>query len=249
MIAAVTFDFWDTLVADDSDEAERAARGLPTKAEARAAAFAELVRAARPELDMRRIREALDWSEAWFRRCWKREHHTPSVARRFDVGLERLGIERPAGFDAAVATWEEMEVAVPPRLSEGVAEMLGALSGRWSVGIISDAIVSPGRSLRRILSDYGLLHYFRPEALIFSDEAGAAKPAPRVFELAAAALGAPPSALVHVGDREANDVGGPLAAGWKAVLYTGAVDRGSGETRASAVCTHHRDLPAIIAQL
>ena len=29
MIQAVTFDFWDTLVIDDSDEPARAARGLP----------------------------------------------------------------------------------------------------------------------------------------------------------------------------------------------------------------------------
>ncbi len=248
MIAAVTFDFWDTLVVDDSDEAERAARGLPTKAEARAAAFIDMVRAAHPELEPRRVREALDGAEAWFRRCWRRDHHTPSVARRFDVGLELLGIERPPGFDRALAAWEELEVALPPKLSEGVAEMLEAVGERWAVGIISDTIVSPGRSLRRILADYGLLHHFRPEALIFSDEVGAAKPAPRVFELAAAAFGAPPSALVHVGDREANDVDGPLAAGWKAVRYTGAVDRG-GETRASAVCAHYGDLPAIIAQL
>ncbi len=34
-IAAITFDFWDTLAADDSDEPKRAALGLPAKAQAR----------------------------------------------------------------------------------------------------------------------------------------------------------------------------------------------------------------------
>ncbi|MCP4360187.1 MAG: hypothetical protein GY796_19440 [Chloroflexi bacterium] len=35
MIKAITFDFWDTLVFDDSDEPKRAALGLPGKAETR----------------------------------------------------------------------------------------------------------------------------------------------------------------------------------------------------------------------
>ncbi len=35
MIRAVTFDFWDTLVFDDSDEPKRAALGLPSKADTR----------------------------------------------------------------------------------------------------------------------------------------------------------------------------------------------------------------------
>ena len=45
MVMAVTFDFWDTLAADDSDEPKRAERGLPTKAEARAHLFAESITA------------------------------------------------------------------------------------------------------------------------------------------------------------------------------------------------------------
>ena len=35
MIKAITFDFWDTLVIDDSDEAKRATQGLSTKVETR----------------------------------------------------------------------------------------------------------------------------------------------------------------------------------------------------------------------
>ena len=35
MLKAITFDFWDTIVQDDSDEPKRKQQGLPTKSEAR----------------------------------------------------------------------------------------------------------------------------------------------------------------------------------------------------------------------
>ena len=43
MISAITFDFWDTIAVDDSDEPKRAALGLPTKADARVQLFAERI--------------------------------------------------------------------------------------------------------------------------------------------------------------------------------------------------------------
>jgi putative hydrolase of the HAD superfamily len=55
--------------------------------------------------------------------------------------------------------------------------------------------------------------------------------------------------MVHVGDREHNDVKGPHALGMKAVLFVAsrAVDRAG--TTADAVCERHADLPAIIDRL
>ena len=63
------------------------------------------------------------------------------------------------------------------------------------------------------------------------------------------AFGVAPGALVHIGDREANDVAGPQAFGSKAILYTGAVDRGSTHSRAHAICTDHAQLPGQIEAL
>jgi putative hydrolase of the HAD superfamily len=118
-----------------------------------------------------------------------------------------------------------------------------------AVGIISDAIVTPGTGLRQILGDYGLLQHF--DHSVFSDEAGAAKPAARVFDLACEGLGIRPAELLHIGDREANDIAGPVAYGAHCVLYTGAIDRRApGEqTRASSVVAHMSQMPAAIAQI
>lgn len=246
-VAAVTLDFWDTLAIDDSDELRRQALGLPSKPVARRQLFVQEVLAHHPEVPEARAAEAFQTCTDWFRRCWKVDHHTPTVAERLDVGLADLAIERTPGFDALVHALERMEVDLPPEPVEGLVEGLTMLADRWPLAIISDAIVTPGRGLREILERWEVLHLFR--AFVFSDEVGASKPAPRVFEEAAERLGAPLTGLVHVGDRESNDVIGPHGVGARAVLFTGAVDRGSAATAADAVCARFDELPAVVAEL
>jgi putative hydrolase of the HAD superfamily len=55
--------------------------------------------------------------------------------------------------------------------------------------------------------------------------------------------------LVHIGDREHNDIAGPKDLGARAILLTAAIDRGSNNTRADAVCTQAGQLAAAIATL
>ena len=247
-IRGITFDFWDTIVDDDTDEPKRAERGLPSKAVARRNTFVDEILAHHPAVGCDAAVAAFDHAQAAFRHHWKVEHHTPCVADRLTVGFSHLGIGRTPGFDALVAEWETMEVAIPPNLVPGIADCLKALSGRYQIGIISDAIVTPGVGLRRILKDYGLLQYFNHT--VFSDEAGAAKPAARVFDLATEGLGVAAHELAHVGDRPANDIAGPNDYGAHSVLYTGVVDRRQpGDPEPGLVVAHMDDLPAAIEEL
>lgn len=247
MIRAVTFDLWDTLVVDDSDEPVRAASGLPPKPEARARALVTEVRAWH-DLPEPQVRAALDAANATFRHQWKVEHRTPHVRDRLLDVYGRLGLPPTPGFDALVEAFASMEVLHPPRACEGAAAALAALRARGlPLGIVSDAIVTPGSHLRRVLDGHGLLGFF--DGFVFSDEVGASKPSPVVFHAAAARLGVRPDELLHVGDREANDVDGPHAVGAKAVLYTGSVDRGAATSRADAVCADLRELPALLDRL
>ena len=247
-IRGITFDFWDTIVDDDTDEPKRAAQGLPSKADARVGTFVQEVLAHHPEIGRAAAEAALAHANATFRHHWKVEHHTPSVADRLMVGFEKLGITRTPGFDQLVRAWEEMEVEIPPNLVPGIGDCLAALKGRYRLGIISDAIVTPGIGLRQILKDYGLFHYF--DHFVYSDEAGASKPAARVFDLACEGLGVDAHELAHVGDRPANDIAGPNAYGAHSVLYTGVVDRRQdGDPVASVVVSDMAELPAAIAGL
>jgi len=239
---AITFDLWDTLVIDDSDEPRRAAAGLQSKPLARAARFAALLREAHPDLPADRVQAAWDHAQERFRHAWKVEHHTPGVAWRLGQAFDQLGIAAPAETDACVADIESMEVRFAPDPAPHAVAVLQALHGRYPLAIISDAIVTPGLLLRDVMKQHGLARYF--DAFIFSDEAGAAKPARAVFDQAAAALGVPVTGLVHVGDREANDIAGPHGVGARAVLYTGVIDRGSETSAADIICADHRDLPA-----
>jgi len=249
MIKGVTFDFWDTIVADETDEPKRKAAGLPSKKVARVQTFVDEVRRHHAALEVAVVEDALAQANARFRHQWKVEHHTPCVADRLSVGFEVLGIERTPGFDALVSAWETMEVEIPPNLVPGIGECLATLGQTMKIGIISDAIVTPGTGLRQILGDYGLLHHF--DHFVFSDEAAAAKPASRVFDLACAGLQVAAAELLHIGDREANDIAGPVAYGAHCVLYTGAIDRRvEGEqTRASAVVSDMAQMPAAIQKI
>jgi putative hydrolase of the HAD superfamily len=58
----------------------------------------------------------------------------------------------------------------------------------------------------------------RLDAVVYSSEAGCAKPDPAIFKRALAAIGVAPERAIHVGDRVRSDVGGAVAAGLEGVL-------------------------------
>jgi putative hydrolase of the HAD superfamily len=248
MIQAVTFDFWDTIVADDSDEPKRAAQGLLSKAAMRLQLFSAEISRHHPHIPPERIAEAFKHANQRFNHYWKNENVTPSVASRLQEGYAFLELTVTPGFDALVQEIEEMELHIPPDFAPSIHQALATLAADYKLGIISDTIHTTGRGLRQLLESQGLLGHF--SYFVFSDEFGASKPAPMVFEQAATGLGVPRADIVHVGDRESNDIAGPLAVGMKAILYTGVVDRRNGAaTQANAICRDFADLPRIIKEL
>lgn len=244
MIKAVTFDFWDTLVKDDSDEPKRAAQGLASKAATRLQLLTIEIRQHHPQIRPEQVQAAFDYANERFRHHWKVEYFTPTVASRLREAYTFLNIDPTPGFADVVREIEEMEVKIPPDFAPGVHRVLAMLAQDYKLGLISDAIHTPGRGIRQILEREGLLPYF--SHWVFSDEVGASKPAPIVFEQASAGLGVPLAHIVHIGDRESNDIAGPLAVGMRAILYTGVVDRGSGDSQATAICRDYADLPDML---
>lgn len=255
MIEAVTFDFWDTIAVDDSDEPKRRQLGLPSKAEARIQLFVEHIGEYYPDILPMRAADAYRQANERFRHDWHTHHRTPSVRQRIGFAYECLGIRAaPGGYakllreiDVLARTIETMEVRIAPDFAPQVHWALETLAQEYTLGIISDAIHTTGRGIRHLLYQQGLAHYFR--FMIFSDEVGASKPSPKVFRFASQAAGLPPEMFVHIGDRESNDVAGPLSVGMRSILYTGVVDRGSERTRATAVCRHFADLPNLVRYL
>ena len=247
MIRAITFDLWDTVIHDDSDEPKRAAAGLPPKREARRVLVREALAghsAVPPDV----VDAAYDVTDAAFNKVWHDLHVTWSVGERLSVLLRGLGHNLPEAILTDVTgRIEEMELEVMPDPVPGIGDAIEKLAARYPLAVVSDAIHCPGRCLREWLERHGLLHHFR--AFAFSDEVGRSKPHPDIFERAAMGLGVDVSEMLHVGDREHNDVRGPHALGMKAILFTATRDRDRTGSNADAICERAADLPAAVGRL
>ncbi len=243
-VRAITFDLWDTLIDDESDEPKRAAQGLRSKYEERRHLVWEALNADEP-IDMATVRLAYATADAAFRVVWHDQHVTWEIADRLRVVLNGLGRSLPDDvFAQVVRAHEQMEVEIPPDPIAGAREALDELAGRYKLCIVSDTIVSPGRCLRELLEIHGLKQYF--SGFAFSDEVGHSKPHRAMFESAASQMGCEMAEMVHIGDRDHNDVKGPQALGMKAVLFIAKRAHDKDTTSAEAVCASHAELPAAI---
>jgi len=246
-VRVVAFDLWDTVLADDSDEPKRRQQGLPSKRIERRDLVQRCLSKYAP-VDRALVDCAYDTADAGFRQVWHHQHVTWPVEVRLRIVLAGLNRELPEDeFRELVRLHEDMELSVRPDLVPGAAEAIRLLHQRYTLAVVSDAIFSPGRVLRELLAGYGLLDLF--SAFAFSDEVGRSKPAPEMFLRAAELAGCHADEIVHVGDREHNDIAGAKDAGARAVLITAAVDCGSAHTRADAVCRNFVQLPEIIGAL
>jgi len=247
MIKAVTFDLWDTMIHDDSDEPKRAARGLRSKkAERRHLLWQALNEIEPVELD--RVSLAYDVGDAAFNRVWHDQFVTWTIRERLQVILKGLGRQLPDElFERVVREHEVMEVEIAPDTVDGVAEALAELATRYKLCVVSDAIVTPADGLRALLEKHGLKRHF--SGFAFSDEVGHSKPHRSMFDSAARQLGVDLDEMVHIGDRDHNDVKGPQALGMKAILFTATRDNDKAHTSADAICERHADLPGAIDRL
>ena len=102
-------------------------------------------------------------------------------------------------------------------LVDGVADALCALAELGiPLAIVCDVGFTASPELRRHLAVHGLLGYFT--AWAFSDEVGVYKPDRRIFEHALHGLGSPdPATCAHVGDRRRTDIAGAQALGMRAI--------------------------------
>ncbi len=137
--------------------------------------------------------------------------------------LESLGVSVDLDERAAYVTGRFGRYVNTWRVYPEVPEVLENLHGRGlPLGVISNW--DPG--LTHLLTEIGLGGAFA--VILGSADVGVAKPDPRIFQMAADALAAPPARTLHVGDLYDYDVVGARAAGLIPVL----VDR-RGQMRAS----------------
>lgn len=105
-------------------------------------------------------------------------------------------------------TFEALMLTNPPALKKGVFNTLSTLSVDYSIGMISDTGITPGRIIREVLKDYNILDFF--DVTVFSDETGFYKPHPIAFQTALNLLKCPPRNAIHVGDLLDTDIKGAI---------------------------------------
>lgn len=133
---------------------------------------------------------------------------------RFRELLRLAGVEADEAFTAQVARLYHEAYLAAYRPPPGAVALLQALEGRAKVGIVTNNITS--EQVRKIQA-CGLERFI--DALVVSDEAGACKPEPAIFELALARLGARAQEAVMIGDAWATDILGARAAGIRAIWF------------------------------
>ncbi len=235
-IAAVTFDFWNTI-----------AREPPaTMATARQEAIAAACASCGVEVEAERLAEHLAAVGAAHQESWAAgRHYSPKEAATALVralGLE--GAARELVAEAFLEAGRGAELGLAPEI-EACLEQLRA--DGVVLGIVCDAGFTGGAILREFLDGKGILRHFSGWG--FSDEVGAYKPAPEIFEAALGALGTKPAAALHIGDLRRTDVAGARAVGMRTVRYNGLADDPLPGEEADFVLDSHTDLPPLVASL
>ena len=217
-IRAVTVDFWGTLVFEGPRADDR-------YRERRLAAFEAILTRAGFRVTPKDLGRGYEHSARELTWVWS-ENRDISVVRHVASLLEGAepGLSaRVAGptLDALVDAYAAPALLVPPRADTGARRALEALAARGlRLGVVSNTMRTPGRTLRRILEGHGLLSCFHH--LTFSDEVGVRKPAAEIFRLTLDALGVPPAEAAHVGDDSRLDVEGARNAGLRVVQVVAA---------------------------
>ncbi len=220
----LSFDVWDTLIIDDSDELYRKKNGLPSKSEEREDLYLNAY--CSPNISPELVREAMSFMQESFTHQWKNKFKTPGVRWRLNELEKFLGRSQKKPFvldeevkKMLISSLEEMELKYPIKPMPGAKEFLMQWRSTYpeiKVGIISDAIYSPGRCIRKILENVELVEYF--DYFSFSDEVGASKPSSKIFSYLMNQASVMPNEIVHIGDRIANDIVGAEEFGAVGVL-------------------------------
>ena len=229
-IRAVTYDCWGTLLKDRDWEGAMAIRRS----------------ALRRFLDLSEDEAQSLLEEAWSRHddAWK-QVETFGPGRMAAYCLEARGVYDDTQINELTREFEEASIETGVDGVEGAQETLAALAAaNIGLGLVCDTGFTPGRVVRQLLDDNGLLDHL--EVLCFSDEVGVPKPGAEIFDKALAELGVRPPEAVHVGDLRRTDIAGAQDFGMHAVRFRGVHDDHSDSREARVVIDRHQDLLDIL---
>ena len=236
-VEAVTFDYWNTLVYEDRGHL----RGR------RLEAWAGILEDTGFACEREQLELVFEASWDRYVKAWTANEQYQAVQAAEDA-MGDLGFDLPDDVRASLTdafgrAGEDAEL----HLTDGVEECLTILKHAGvRLGIICDVGFTPSTVLREHLIRRGVLPLF--DHWSFSDDVGAYKPSPVIFEHALEGLGGVlPERAAHIGDLRRTDVAGANAMGMVSVRYTGVFDDDSaGEPEADHIVASHAELPGVL---
>ena len=236
LFRAVTFDCWNTLIAEEDWHVAHSLRVSALRMAAREAAIDATEEMARRAFDA-----------AW-------EHHMALWREGIASGAREVAQWALADLGAAVEgaplrhLVENFEKASHTSQLVALAGAKSTLQELAEAGVrralICDTGLTPGRVVRQHLDRLGLLSLL--EVQVFSDEVGAPKPDSRIFRAALTAIGERPGEAVHVGDLKRTDVAGARNFGMATVRLRDRNDDSSTLPEADHVADSHAHLREIL---
>jgi HAD superfamily hydrolase (TIGR01509 family) len=244
VVRVVTVDLWGTLFLDTPGADNRYKNRRLTD-------FDAILRRIGVVIPSHRLDRAYDDSALFLRRVWSAHRdvavgeHVMAILRALDPALAERTSD--ALRDELVEAYARPALLVPPTFDESARPALEQLRAHGILLVlVSNTMRTPGRTLRLLLDNAGLLACFA--RTVFSDEIGVRKPDPAIFQLALADLSVAPADAVHVGDDSVLDVEGARGAGMRVVQVVGRGGEVS-EPPPDRTVTKLGELPAAIASL
>jgi putative hydrolase of the HAD superfamily len=159
--------------------------------------------------------------------------------------LEDLGLlETPAGRRAHGAWFfEDCEDLVAAY--EGCLDMLGMLSERYILGVITNG---PPEIQRRKYDALRVEAHFRPDLFLPSGAIGYHKPDPRIFRHALKLAGVAADEAIMIGDWPEADIVGAQRAGMRGVWFNPEERRAPPGIVPDATISCYADLPALLVR-
>lgn len=143
------------------------------------------------------------------------DHRHVEPSEIIEEVLRLLDVNDSDLVNVLVPIYEDAFLLDPPKLKEGVFDALGYTKDRYKVALVSVTGVSPGRLVRKVMKEYGIIDYF--EVLSFSDEVKWVKPSVNLYHDATNKLGISPEETVHIGDSMKGDIVGAINAGMRVI--------------------------------
>ncbi len=210
MIKLISLDLWDTLITDGhSLERERDEKradfilktlGLPNSYKEKIMNFfTELV------ASFKCPAEKNEWAIL------------PQTQLKYLFKLLDVKVEDET-FEKILKFYTEEALDKPPRLIESdVKEILKHLKTKYKLSLISNTGRTPGRILRVLLKEAGIIDFF--DVLVFSDEVHLRKPSSQIFLLTCERAGVKCEEAAHIGDSITIDFLGARDSGMKPIQF------------------------------